>query len=90
MTYVAARVHISEDWNTKMIEIRGSIGVAPNNHTIIEYPFTTYRCGYMNRTKARKVAANVKQEVKAAAASLRLGLGIKLTQPVEMSNPWDR
>ena len=59
--YVSATLRVTEDWTTKRIEVNAYLGIAPDEHTIIEYPVHVWNFGYWNRAKTRKVMSEVKK-----------------------------
>lgn len=77
--YTRATVHVIQDYNTHQMEIRASIGTAPDETTIIVYPYTRYAFGYWNKGTARKVAATMKREL----TQWIKANGIKLSQAIE-------
>ncbi len=87
--YVEASVHAREDWNTKQITVTGILGIAPDGHTVIEYPVHVWNFGYWNHTTTRKVVAEVKRRLLAECAAI--GYNRKdFTQPLEVSVFWER
>lgn len=81
--YCRGQVHISREYATGSITVRAYIGTAPDSTTIIVYPYEQYACGYMNKGKARKLAATLKANLKAFVKVNSL----KLTETIEMSEP---
>jgi hypothetical protein len=79
--YTRATVHISEDFDTRRKEISAHIGTAPDETTIIVYPYRDYATGYWNKTEARKMAAKLKADLRAWIKAN----GVKLSQPLEVS-----
>ena len=87
--YVSASVHAREDWNTKQVTVTGLLGIAPDAHTIIEYPVTVWSFGYWNRTRTRKVVAMVERRFLAECKAI--GYAPKdFTEPLEISVFWER
>jgi hypothetical protein len=89
MYYVVAEVRATEDYRTKQITVRGLLGIAPDEHTVIEYPVCIYRFGYWNRTNTRKIMREVKAELLEKSAALGYWRE-SFTQPLEMRDPWTR
>lgn len=81
--YCRGQVHISREYATGSITVRAYIGTAPDSTTIIVYPYEQYAFGYMNKGKARKLAATLKGNLKAfvKANSLKLSDEIEMTEP---------
>lgn len=87
--YAKPSVEVREDSYTKKITVRGLLGIAPDDHTIIEWPVTVWSSGYWNRGTTRKVLAQVKKRFLEECA----GIGYtadKFTEPLEISLFWER
>jgi hypothetical protein len=82
--YTCPRIAIIRDHDTGMVEVRASIGTAPDDSTVIVYPYLQTECGYWNKTTARERA-------KAAIRSLKSFVNehaIKLSEPVRTAEYW--
>ena len=66
VTVARAQVRWSENWDTKQITVTGSLGIAPDEHTIILYPISISRFGHWGKTQLRREMAAVKRELIAA------------------------
>jgi hypothetical protein len=87
--YVVPTVRATEDWQTKKVTVTGMLGIAPDDHTIIEYPVHIWEFGYWNKGNVRKVAAQVKRRL--LAECREIGYEAKdFTKPVEVSLFWER
>jgi len=82
--YCVASVRIFVDYHTHMVEIQAYIGTAPDDSTIIVYPYRSYECGYWNKGTARSVA----KKMKTALVTFIKEQGIKLSQPLGYSERW--
>lgn len=80
MYYCKANVRAIQDSRTHQIEVRGTLGIAPDDHTVILYPIYIVRFGYWNKTNVRKQMAEVKRELQAAIKAQ----GYKLSEPLEV------
>lgn len=87
--YVEPGIRVSEDWDTKQIKVYAILGIAPDSHTIIEYPVTVWSFGYWNRGTTRKVLAQVKKRFLAECAAIGYTKD-KFTKPLEISLFWER
>ena len=86
ITVTRARVWWSEDYRTKQITVTGSLGVAPDEHTVILYPVNVYRFGYWNKTQLRREIAEVKRELIAAMKDQGYWT-LRCRGPIEMKRP---
>lgn len=82
--YCRASVHIFIDYHTRMVEVQAHIGTAPDDSTIIVYPYRSYECGYWNKGTARETARKMR---KALVQFIKTN-GIKLSEPLEYSERW--
>jgi len=82
--YCTAAVRIFTDYDTGRREIQAHIGTAPDDSTIIIYPYREYECGYYNKTDARKIAARMKKELLAYVKNNR----VPLSEPLQYSERW--
>ena len=82
--YCFAAVRIFTDYDTGRREIQAHIGTAPDDSTVIVYPYREYESGYLNKTDTRKVAARMKKELLAYIKSE----GVTLSEPLEYSERW--
>lgn len=87
--YVAPSVCATEDYRTKQVTITGTLGIAPDDHTVIEYPIHIWRFGYWNKGTTRKMMAEVKREL--LAECVHIGYQIRdFTEPLKMHAFWER
>ena len=76
--YCRANVCISEDWNTHQVTVSAYIGTAPNDTTVIVYPYHKDEIEYLSKPNARKLAAQFKRELREYVKAK----GIKLSEPI--------
>lgn len=81
MYYCKGNVCAIQDSRTHQIEVRGTLGIAPDDHTIILYPIYIVRFGYWNKTNVCKQMAEVRRELQAQIKAQ----GYKLSEPLEVS-----
>lgn len=86
--YAEPYIRVSEDWNTKKIKVYASLGIAPDSHTIIEYPVTVWLDGYWNRATTRAVITQVKKRFLAECALLGY-VKSSFTKPLEIKLFWE-
>jgi hypothetical protein len=87
MSYCVAEVRAVEDWNTKKITISGTLGVAPDEHTVIEYPVRVYDFGWFNRNTTRQKMQQVKRELLRQAKDKGYTREM-FTKPIQLVVPW--
>ena len=76
--YCRANVRISEDWDTRRITVSAHIGTAPDDMTVIVYPYRKDEMDYLSKSNARKIAAQFKRELREYVKAK----GIKLSEPI--------
>lgn len=76
------RVWWSRNNRTHEITVTASLGVAPDSHTIILYPFSVYKFGYWGKGETRKQMAAAKRELLAEMATAGWTRKM-LTEPIE-------
>lgn len=76
------QVSIVEDFDTRRVDVRAYIGTAPNDHTVIVYPYRAYDSGYLNKTHARKLARTMKRAMQdwCKAHNVTLTESIEITE----------
>jgi len=82
--YCHANVCIAVDYATGQTTVTATIGTAPNDSTVIVYPYHKTEFGYVNKTAARKLAAQLKHELR----NYIKAKGIKLSEPMGHSEYW--
>lgn len=87
MYYCVAEVRAIEDFQTKKITVKGTLGIAPDGTTVIEYPVRVYESGYWNRTNTRAAMQRVKRELLRESKSKGFTREM-LTQPIQLILPW--
>jgi len=84
--YVCAEVRVREDWQTKQVEVEGTLGIAPNDTTVIEYPVRVWTCGYFNKGTAKQLVTRIKREL--VAEMQGIGYTVEdLTEPISVKVP---
>jgi predicted nucleic acid-binding protein len=76
--YCRANVCISEDWDTRQVTVSAYIGTAPDDTTVIVYPYRKDEMAYLSKSNARKLAAQFKRELREYVKAK----GIKLSEPI--------
>lgn len=85
--YVAPSIRVVEDYNTKKIEVRATLGIAPDSHTIIEYPLIVWMSGYWNRATTRAALAQVKKRFLSECSLL--GYTKAFNKPIDVKLFWE-
>ena len=82
--YVVAELRAKRDWNTHEVEVSGTLGIAPDSTTVIEYPIHVWLSGYWgNKAVIRKAKAIVKARLLAEIKQVGYTLG-ELTEPLSV------
>ena len=82
--YAEPTIRVREDWDTKQTHVEAMLGIAPDSHTIIEYPVHVWSFGYWNRATTRKVLAVVKRRFLAECKAIGYTKD-KFSKPLEIS-----
>lgn len=68
--YAEPSIRVTEHSTTSKIEVRGLLAIAPDAHTVIEYPIIVWSSGYWSRATTRAALSQVKKRLLAECAAL--------------------